>query len=136
MTLQTLLESVGLAEEVSRLVATSLGFSEDDCFRIGLAVREGVANAVYYGNCRQPDKLVRLVFEADSSRLVVRVVDQGCGFELSDVPDPCCEENLLKTSGRGIFLIRNCMDEIFVLRPSEGGAELVMSKRLPAAVKP
>jgi len=131
VTLQTLLDSVGLAEEISRCVAASLGFDEDDRLKIGLAVREGVANAIYYGNQERPEKLVRLIFEVDTDRFVVRILDQGCGFSLADVPDPLAQENLLKTSGRGIFIMRAYMDEFEVLCPSEGGAELVMAKRLP-----
>ena len=129
--MQTLLESVHLAEEISRCVAASLSFGEDDCDKIALAVREGVANAVYYGNQERPEKLIRLIFEVDTDRFVVRILDQGCGFRLEDVPDPLAQENLLKTSGRGIFLMRAFMDEFDVLRSSAGGAELVMTKRLP-----
>jgi serine/threonine-protein kinase RsbW len=120
-----------LAEEMSRCVAASLGFCEDDRDKIALAVREGVANAVYYGNQERPEKLIRLVFEVDTDRFIVRILDQGRGFSLDDVPDPLAQENLLKTSGRGIFLMRAFMDEFDVLRPSGGGAELVMTKRLP-----
>ena len=132
LTLQTRLDSVHLAEEISGCVASSLGFEEDDKHKISLAVREGVANAVFYGNQECPDKLVRLIFEVDDSRFVVRIHDEGCGFSLDDVPDPLAEENLMKTSGRGIFLMRAFMDELKVLRSSGGGAELVMAKRLPA----
>ena len=131
VTMQTLLESVHLAEEISRCVSSSLGFCEDDCDKIALAVREGVANAVYYGNQERPEKLIRLIFEVDTDRFIVRILDQGRGFRLEDVPDPLAQENLLKTSGRGIFLMRAFMDEFDVLRPSGGGAELVMTKRLP-----
>jgi serine/threonine-protein kinase RsbW len=131
VTLQTLLESVRLAEEITSCVAASQGFDDDSCHKISLAVREGVANAFYYGNRERPEKLIRLVFEVDSARLVVHILDQGRGFSLSDVPDPLAEENLLKTSGRGIFLMRAFMDEFDVLHPSAGGAELVMAKRLP-----
>jgi serine/threonine-protein kinase RsbW len=67
----------------------------------------------------------------DTDRFIVRILDQGRGFSLDDVPDPLAQENLLKTSGRGIFLMRAFMDEFDVLRPSGGGAELVMTKRLP-----
>jgi len=129
--MQTLLESVHLAEEISRCVSSSLGFCEDDCDKIALAVREGVANAVYYGNQERPEKPIRLIFEVDSGRFIVRIVDQGRGFCLDDVPDPLAQENLLKTSGRGIFLMRAFMDELEVVCPSGGGAELVMTKRLP-----
>jgi serine/threonine-protein kinase RsbW len=131
ITMQTLLESVHLAEEISRCVSSSLGFSEDDRDKIALAVREGVANALYYGNQERPEKLIRLIFEIDTDRFIVRILDQGRGFRLEDVPDPLAQENLLKTSGRGIFLMRSFMDEFDVLRSSAGGAELVMTKRLP-----
>lgn len=129
--MQTLLESVHLAEEISRCVSSSLGFCEDDCDKIALAVREGVANALYYGNQERPEKPIRLIFEVNDGRFIVRIVDQGRGFSLDDVPDPLAQENLLKTSGRGIFLMRAFMDELDVLRPKGGGAELVMTKRLP-----
>jgi serine/threonine-protein kinase RsbW len=129
--LQSRLDSVQLAEEISACVAASHGFGEEDKHRICLAIREGVANAVFYGNQQRPEKLVRLIFEVDGGRFVVRIHDEGCGFSLEDVPDPQAEENLLKTSGRGIFLMRAFMDELKVLRASGGGAELVMAKRLP-----
>jgi serine/threonine-protein kinase RsbW len=64
----------------------------------------------------------------------VHVVDEGCGFELSDVADPLAEENLLRTSGRGIFLMRAFMDDLAVRRGPTGGADLVLSKKLPHRV--
>ena len=131
ITFQTLLDSVHLAEEISRCVAASLGFSDDDRHRISLAVREGMANAVYYGNQQRPEKLIQLIFEVDAERFIVHILDQGGGFSLADVPDPLAQENLLKTSGRGIFLMKAFMDTLEVMRSSAGGAELVMAKRLP-----
>ena len=128
---QTRLDTVHLAEEMSGCVAASLGFDDDDKHRISLAIREGVANAIFYGNQQCPDKLVRLVFEVADDRFVVRIRDEGCGFNLDDVPDPLAEENIMKTSGRGIFLMRAFMDELRVHRSSGGGAELIMAKRLP-----
>jgi serine/threonine-protein kinase RsbW len=125
------LDSVQLAEEMSACVATVHGFGEEDKHRISLAIREGVANAIFYGNQQCAEKLVRLIFEVDESRFIVRIHDEGTGFSLDDVPDPQAEENLLKTSGRGIFLMRAFMDELKVHRASGGGAELVMAKRLP-----
>ena len=83
ITFQTLLDSVHLAEEMSRCVAASLGFNDDDRHRISLAVREGMANAVYYGNEQRPEKLIRLIFEVDAERFVVHILDQGGGFSLS-----------------------------------------------------
>jgi len=131
ITLQTLIESVHLAEEISCCVAAAQGYDADERHKIGLAVREGVANAFYYGNQEHPDKLIRLVFETEGDRFVVRILDEGPGFSLNDVPDPLAQENLMKASGRGIFLMKAFMDEFDVLRSSAGGAELVMVKKLP-----
>jgi len=131
ITLPTRLDSVHLAEEISGCIAGWIGFVDEERHKISLAVREGVANAVFYGNQERPDKLVRLIFEVDDTRFVVRIHDEGAGFSLDDVPDPLAQENLMKTSGRGIFLMRAFMDELKVLRSSGGGAELVMAKRLP-----
>jgi len=66
--------------------------------------------------------------------MIVHIVDEGHGFELSEVPDPLAEENLLRTSGRGIFLMRAFMDELAVRRGPGGGADLVMTKKLPHRV--
>ena len=132
VTLETLLESVSLAEEISLRIAGAAGFSEDDCQKIGMAVREGVINAIQYGNGNEREKKIYLTFELEPEKMVVRVLDQGSGFNLADVPDPLAEENLLKTSGRGIFLMRSFMDEFDIHRGRQGGAELVMAKRYPA----
>ena len=64
----------------------------------------------------------------------IRVRDEGPGFDPSCVPDPLAPENLLKTSGRGIFLIRSFMDEMHLRRAAEGGMEMVIVKRAPTAV--
>ncbi len=131
--LETLLDNVGLAEEICLRIAGAVGFDDDDCHKIGMSVREGVINAVQYGNAEQREKKIYLTFELAPEKLVIRVLDQGPGFEPADVPDPLAEENLLKTSGRGIFLMRAFMDEFAVRRGRQGGAELVMAKRYPAS---
>src|ERR1051325_1124753 len=108
--LDTLFNNVNVAEDISLGVAQSAGFDEDDCHKICMSVREAVINALRYGNQEQPEKKILLVFE-------------GCGFNLGNIPDPLAEENLLRTSGRGIFLMRTFMDELGVQRSSEGGCE-------------
>lgn len=133
ITLDTRLESVGLAEDMSLRVATAAGFGDEECHRIGMSVREGVINAFHYGNSERRDKKIHLAFELTPEKMVIRVRDEGRGFDLTEVPDPLAEENLLKTSGRGIFLMRAFMDEFDVIRPSRGGAEIVMAKRFPTA---
>lgn len=128
--METLLDSVALAEGITERVARAAGFNDDDCLKIGMSVREGVINAVRYGNEEQRHKKIQLKFEVTDDKFVVHIVDQGQGFDLCQVPDPLADENLLKTSGRGIFLMRTFMDEFEVLRSPQGGAELIMAKRL------
>jgi serine/threonine-protein kinase RsbW len=131
ITLETQVESVNLAEEMCLRVAEAAGFGEDDCYRIGMSVREGVINAFHYGNQERPEKKIHLALDITPEKLIIRVLDEGTGFTLADVPDPLAEENLLSTSGRGIFLMRAFMDEFDVVQGRTGGAEIVMSKRLP-----
>jgi serine/threonine-protein kinase RsbW len=134
--LETQVESVNLAEEMCLRVAEAAGFGEDECYRIGMSVREGMINAFHYGNQERPEKRIYLVVDLTPEKIVIHVVDEGQGFTLDDVPDPLAEENLLSTSGRGIFLMRAFMDEFDVVRGWTGGAEIVMSKRLPVLAKP
>jgi serine/threonine-protein kinase RsbW len=131
VTLETLLESVQLAEDICLRIAEAAGFDEDDRFKIGMSVREGVINAVNYGNGKQREKKVHLTFELGSEKMEIHVLDQGIGFDLGAVPDPLADENLLRSSGRGIFLMRSFMDEFDVRRGGNGGAEIVMAKRYP-----
>ena len=79
-------------------------------FRV--SVTEALANAVLYGNAHDPAKTVRVVVALEEHRVVVCVEDEGEGFDPSSVPDPTEPENLQATGGRGLFLIRNLMDEI------------------------
>ncbi len=132
MTLETQVESVNLAEEMCLRVAEAAGFGEDDCYRIGMSVREGVINAFHYGNQERPEKKIHLAVDLTPDKMIIHVLDEGTGFKLSEVADPLAEENLLSTSGRGIFLMRAFMDEFDVVPGKTGGAEIVMSKKLPA----
>lgn len=136
ITLETQVESVNLAEEMCLRVAEAAGFGEDDCYRIGMSVREGVINAFHYGNEERPEKKIHLALDLTPEKMIIRVLDEGKGFDLNSVPDPLAEENLLSTSGRGIFLMRAFMDEFEVVPGRTGGAEIIMSKKLPLPGKP
>jgi serine/threonine-protein kinase RsbW len=130
ITLESLLDSVSLAEEMCTRIAGAAGFDDDDCFKIGMSVREGVINAYNYGSLKQREKKIFLSFELTNDKLIIYVRDQGHGFRLQDVPDPLADENLLKSSGRGIFLMRSFMDEFDVQQVQPHGAVIVMAKRL------
>jgi serine/threonine-protein kinase RsbW len=126
--LETLIESISLAEAVAVCVAASAGFDEDEQFKVGMAVHECVMNAFQYGNQQQRAKKIHVVFELYNEKLVILVTDQGTGFRLADVPDPRENENMLEDSGRGVLLMKAFMDEIDVMPSSAGGAQVVMAK--------
>src|SRR5205807_9145293 len=69
ITLETQVESVNLAEEMCLRVAEAAGFGEDDCYRIGMSVREGVINAFHYGNQERPEKKIYLAVDITSEKL-------------------------------------------------------------------
>ena len=81
VTLETLLDSVDLAEDITLRVAEAAGFDEDNRYRIGMSVREAMINAVTYGNQNSRDKKVHLVVELAPGKLVIHIRDEGAGFE-------------------------------------------------------
>jgi serine/threonine-protein kinase RsbW len=104
-------------------------FDEESCHRIAMAVREAAVNAVLHGNAYDPSKKVTVSFENTGDSLVIKIADQGRGLRDDDIPDPLAEENLLKQSGRGIFLIRSFMDEVRI-RNLEPGTEITLVKHI------
>jgi len=97
---------------------------------ISMAVREAMINAVLHGNAYDPAKRVNLTLEQNGRELIVTIGDEGKGLEPEEVPDPLAPENLMKQSGRGIFLIRAFMDEVR-FRKLEPGTEITLIKRIP-----
>src|SRR5215470_14018457 len=128
-TLESTLETVNSAEEHAGRVATEAGFDDEEVMKISMAVREAAVNAVLHGNSYDPNKKVTLAFERTPKDLVITVRDQGKGLDTSKIPDPLAPENLMKTSGRGIFLIRSFMD-VVEIHPSQSGTEFKMIKHV------
>jgi serine/threonine-protein kinase RsbW len=100
---------------------------------VRVAVRESVINAIKHGNRNDMDKRVHVEFseinDDEGPGVVIRVRDEGAGFDPSTIADCLAPENLLKCSGRGIFMIRTFMDELVMQRAPEGGMEVRMVKR-------
>ncbi len=128
-TLDSTLETVNSAEETASRMAAEAGFGDEEIMKISMAVREAAVNAVLHGNAYDPNKKVTLAFERTPRDLVIIIRDQGKGLEASKIPDPLAPENHLKTSGRGIFLIRSFMD-VVEIHPSHTGTELKMIKHV------
>ena len=129
-------EMVDFVQIVSDHMGRSVGLDEDSLHWVGVAIRESVINAIKHGNRHDAAKHVFVEFEATTVDVVpelsIRVRDQGEGFDPEEVANPLAPENLLKSSGRGIFLIRNFMDDVQLQRAPEGGMEIRMVKRVQA----
>lgn len=129
-------DMLDFVQVVSDHIGRMSGLDDEAVHWMGVAVRESVINAIKHGNCNDQHKRVHVAFTplaADSRPgISIRVRDEGPGFDPSTLPDPLAPENLLKASGRGIFLIRSFMDEMVLQRAPEGGMEVVMVKRCSA----
>jgi len=128
--MESTLDSVDSAEELALGLAERAGVDEDDLMKVGMAVRESMVNAVVHGNRYNANKKVRFSVASDAERFTVRVADEGEGFDWNSLPDPLAPENLMKTSGRGIFLIRSLMDDFQLRRLDSGGTEVTLVKNL------
>jgi serine/threonine-protein kinase RsbW len=128
-TLSSTLESVNTAEQKACEAAAGAGFDEEAQHHIAMAVREATVNAVLHGNAYDPAKKVLVSYETTGDALVVTITDQGGGLDEASLPDPLNPENLLKQSGRGIFLIRAFMDEVKI-RKTNPGTEITLIKHL------
>jgi serine/threonine-protein kinase RsbW len=130
MDLGSRFENIELAQVVLKDTLDQIGVDEDARHDIDLAVREAVTNAIKHGNQENPDKQVQIDLLLEGDELVIRIADEGSGFDPSSVPDPLAPENLLRTNGRGILFMRKYMDDVqYSLRP-EGGTVVTMRKRL------
>jgi serine/threonine-protein kinase RsbW len=129
--LESKLDSVDEAEELAVRIAEKAGFGEEDLHKIAMSVRETMVNAVVHGNRYNAHKKIHMrISNGPGGRLEIRIADQGEGFELEELPDPLAEENLLRNSGRGIFLIKAFMDEVEVRRARPAGTEVTLVKYL------
>ena len=121
---------------VTDLVGRRAGLDDEALQSVALAVRESVINAITHGNANDENKRVHVEvapLERDDPGLAIRVRDEGAGFDPSGLADCRSSENLLKSGGRGIFLIRSFMDELVLQRAPEGGMEVFMVKRVQRA---
>ena len=127
-------EMLDFVQVVSDHIGRMAGLDDEALHWVGVAVRESVINAIKHGNENDARKRVHVEFtrlDGDTPPgIAIRVRDEGPGFDPATLPDPLAPENLLKSSGRGIFLIRNFMDEMVLQRAPQGGMEVVMVKRV------
>jgi serine/threonine-protein kinase RsbW len=127
-------EMLDFVQVVNDHVGREIGLDEDTVHWVGVAVRECVINAIKHGNQNDSTKRVFIDFETglrdEIAELAISIRDQGNGFDPEILANPLDPENLLKSSGRGIFLIRNFMDDVQLQRAPGGGMEVRMTKRV------
>lgn len=127
-------ELLDLVQAVGDRVSSLAGLDEDATHWVSVAVRESVINAIKHGNRADVRKLVRVAFTltpvSAPDALVVEVEDEGEGFDPEAIASPLEPENVLKSSGRGIFFMRNFMDDVQISRAGTGGTCVRMTKKL------
>ena len=123
-------ENIELVQVIAEHVCENAGLDDDGSHWVGMAVREGAANAIKHGNKLDIRKKVHVVFDLDGPNLAISIRDEGKGFDPAQVSDPLNPQNLMKTSGRGIFYMRTFMDQVDYTFTSDGGTQLTMMKNL------
>ena len=122
-------ENIELVQLVLKDTLDRLGMDDDNRHWIDVAVREAVANAIKHGNLEDPTKQVRVDLTIEGDTLVIRVQDEGRGFDPTHLEDPLAPENLLKPNGRGIFYMKSFMDDVQYGVRAGGGTVVTLRKR-------
>lgn len=129
--LLSLYENIELVERVLNEMCHSEQVAEETCYWVGMAVREALANAIKHGNKLNPDKRVFVEVRLDPQQVLEVVIeDEGDGFNPEAVADPTDPSNLLRSSGRGVFYMRQFMDEVHFSPAEQGGTRLRLRKSL------
>ena len=127
-------DMLDFVQVVSDHVGRLAGLDEDSLHWVSVAVRESVVNAIKHGNKNDESKRVVVEFTPvpgdEPEELVIRVEDEGEGFDPEELADPLAPENILKSSGRGIFLIRSFMDDVQLERGKTRGMQIRMVKKV------
>jgi len=124
---------VDLVHSAAEKMAELAGFDADEGLNVGLAVREAVINAIVHGNRENRELTVDVTLTANGGSLTARIRDRGDGFDPDEAPDPTDDPNLLRTSGRGLLLMRAFVDSVAYRRRRDRGMEITLTKRVPFA---
>ena len=124
------LEQIDLVGVVLESTLEQIAMDADQIHWLVMAAREAVINAIRHGNRKEPGKRVLVEIDLDGEELLMRVEDEGEGFDPDGLPDPTAPENLLRPSGRGIFMMRQFADSIEYSFPAKRGTVVTMRKRI------
>lgn len=122
-------DNIDLLDAVTESCLRFAGFDATTIEHMTLAIREAAANAIKHGNKQDPEKIAEVTLEIGTEEIMIRIQDQGEGFDSSRLPDPLAPENILKGTGRGIFLMRQLMDDVEFR--FDRGSQVTLRKSLP-----
>ncbi|MBN2105260.1 ATP-binding protein [bacterium] len=128
-TLPSQLGELHCADDLTEKVAQELSLNQDQKNNLAIAVTEAVGNAIIHGNKKDPNKKVHLQFRTGKDKIIITVQDEGEGFDPESIQNPLLPKNLMKESGRGIFILTELMDEVDY-QFSKKGTTLKMVMRL------
>ena len=130
LTIPSRLELLGILDKVADSLCQRLEFSEEARSDVTMSVIEAGTNAIQHGHNVDPLKDVDVRFEMHPDHLAVVVIDRGRGFKAPECsPDVTTPEHLLDLRGRGIFIMRSCMDKV-IFESTDGGTTVRLIKLL------
>lgn len=127
LTLKSSYEEIAKVEGLLNDLQSELGFNDEFYARLMLAVSEAATNGIVHGNQLDESKSLEISAFKDGDLLIFETRDEGDGFDPETLPDPLAKENLMKTSGRGVFLMEEYADEV---EYSDGGTKLSLKFKL------
>ncbi len=128
-TFSSSLDELDRLPDILDQITETFSLDNETAAKLMLTVSEAVTNGIKHGNELTPEKEVYLnVMLSNSKHLQIKVEDQGDGFNPEEVPDPLAEENLLKPSGRGVYLMKEYADQVSY---NAKGNELILTFNLP-----
>ncbi len=117
-------------EQITTQIASELNFGESVRDDLSIAVTELFNNALHHGNKDDITKKIIVTFRLKNKALYISVKDEGEGFELEKLRDPLLPENIYDVSGRGIYLVKQLVDDL-KFNISKDGSEIIIIKKLP-----
>jgi len=112
LTLTSIPGNVSEVEPFVEKLVDRFRINPDKQCNILVSLTEAVTNAIVHGNCKDESKIVQIKLKKQNDCLALRVSDEGQGFDHRNLPDPTAPENIVKTGGRGVFLMKQLSDDL------------------------
>ncbi|MEG8946979.1 ATP-binding protein [Rosettibacter firmus] len=106
-------------------IAKRSGMNPEKFNNLSLSFSEALSNSIIHGNKCDPQKKIKITIDVNEQKMIIKIKDEGKGFDLKSVPDPTKDENILKESGRGIHIMKSFLDDLYY-NFSEDGTETVL----------